>query len=527
MFNNDNRLRGDRLDLRGMFMSSFAKHRERTAIVSDVGTFTYGAVDAAANQFAQFLSARGIGANDVVAVMLPNVPAFVVVDQAIIRARACKVAVNNMLSVEEQRNVLRVSGARIAVASGSQLEVARAVLAEGGVLDAVVEVDSTASPLGPWTDAAAELPGVVPAVGMTDGAIGRISFTGGTTGRPKAIRSSIDRIAINLVSHVIETELQVDDRLLLTTPLAHSAGLFMETALLVGAAVHLGAGFDARAVVDRIAREQITATFLVPTMLYRLLDAVEAEDTTLPLLRTVLYGAAPINRSRLEQALGLFGNVFIQFFGQTEAPNFITKLGRWDHSLAPGRIDRLASCGRAVTMTQVRVVGASGTDVPHGEVGEVVARTPYTMIDYMADAEATEHAFVDGWLKTGDLGWMDDEGFVFLVDRSKDMIITGGLNVYCREVEQFLGTVEGVADAAVFGLPDPDWGEQVVAAVVAEPGVSIDIARVLGECRRGLSKYKVPKLVKVVSRLPMTGVGKIDKKLLRVEWTEGSSDTRV
>jgi fatty-acyl-CoA synthase/long-chain acyl-CoA synthetase len=275
-------------------------------------------------------------------------------------------------------------------------------------------------------------------------------------------------------------------------------------------------------VIDRVDHEQITATFLVPTMLYRLLDAAAVERATLPSLRTVLYGAAPINRARLEQALGVFGNVFIQFFGQTEAPNFITKLGRSDHSLAPGKIDRLASCGRAVTMTQVRVVDAAGADVLLGEVGEVVTRTPYTMVDYMADAEATEHAFVDGWLKTGDLGWMDEDGFVFLVDRSKDMIITGGLNVYCREVEQFLGTVEGVADAAVFGLPDPEWGEQVVAAVVAETGASLDVARVLGECRRGLSKYKVPKLVKVVSRLPMTGVGKIDKKLLRVEWMEGT-----
>jgi fatty-acyl-CoA synthase len=522
MLDNSDRMRGDQLDLRGMFLNAFSRHRERTAIVSDVGTFTYGAIDAAANQFAQFLVGRGLGANDVVAVMLPNVPAFVVVDQAIIRARVCKVAVNNMLSVDEQRKVLSVSGARVAVASGNQLEVARAVMAEGGLLDTVVAVDSVASPIGPWTDEAATLPAIVPAARMSEGAIGRVSFTGGTTGRPKAIRSSIDRIAINLLSHIIETEFQFDDRVLLTTPLAHSAGLFMETALLVGAAVHLGSGFEARAVIDRVDHEQITATFLVPTMLYRLLDAAAVERATLPSLRTVLYGAAPINRARLEQALGVFGNVFIQFFGQTEAPNFITKLGRSDHSLAPGKIDRLASCGRAVTMTQVRVVDAAGADVLLGEVGEVVTRTPYTMVDYMADAEATEHAFVDGWLKTGDLGWMDEDGFVFLVDRSKDMIITGGLNVYCREVEQFLGTVEGVADAAVFGLPDPEWGEQVVAAVVAETGASLDVARVLGECRRGLSKYKVPKLVKVVSRLPMTGVGKIDKKLLRVEWMEGT-----
>lgn len=519
-FDNTARLAGDRIELRSLFFTSFAKHRERTAISTTQARYTYGEVGSQANRLAHFLLAEGIRPGDVVAVMLPNVPEFVIADQAIIRSGSCKVAVNSMLSHDEQCHVLRVSRARVAIASPAQLPAASTVLAEGADLRSVVVVadEPVTSPLMAWAAVLASHSEEAPEVTVPDGAIGRVSFTGGTTGRPKAIRSAVDRIALNLLSHVLEIRFSADDRVLLASPLAHSAGLFMEAALLVGAAVHLEQRFEARSMLERIERDEVTTAFLVPTMLYRLLDAAGDGFTPPPSLQTIIYGAAPVNRARLEQAIRSFGNVFIQFYGQTEAPNLITTLGRADHSLSFP--ERLSSCGRAVTMTQVKVVDEAGAAVPTGEIGEVVTRTPYTMIDYMDDAQATSEAFIDGWLKTGDLGWVDADGFVFLVDRTKDMIITGGMNVYCREVERFLATIDGVADAAVFGLPDPDWGEQVVGVVVAAEGATVATEVVLDECRRALAKYKCPKTLRVVQSLPLTAVGKIDKKILRAQWTD-------
>jgi fatty-acyl-CoA synthase len=502
-----------------MFQESFRKHGQRPALVTESGVITYLELDRAANRCANFLLGNGVGAGDVVAVMLGNSAEFVVVDQAIIRAGACKTAINAMLSIDEQCHLLRASRAKIAVAGPDQIDAALRVQSEGGVLTTVVAVGVDRAPQGSvgWTASLASRSEIAPLEEPTPDTIGRLSFTGGTTGIPKGIRHAWGRMALNLLSHVIEMELDSSDRLLLTSPLAHSAGLYMQTALLRGAAVHLGDGFNAREVIARVRREDITYLFLVPTAIYRLLDALALDGGTLPSVRTILYGAAPVSRETISRGIEMLGPVFLQFFGQTEAPNWITRLGKDEHLPSEGA-DRLASCGRAVTMAEVRIIDEAGSEMPPGEVGEVVTRTPYTMVDYVDNPQATEDAFVEGWLRTGDLGWMDAERFVYLVDRAKDMIITGGLNVYCREVERAIAAIGGVADVAVFGMPDPEWGEIVVAAVVPESGLTLDPNQVRQASREVLSRYKVPKVVITVTSLPLTAAGKIDKKNLRATW---------
>jgi fatty-acyl-CoA synthase/long-chain acyl-CoA synthetase len=343
---------------------------------------------------------------------------------------------------------------------------------------------------------------------------GIILYTGGTTGRQKGVVHTQSGLAINMLAHVIEMGLQDDEVVLVSTPLPHAAGLIAQAGLLRGATLHLIRRFDAEETVAAIATEKITYAFMVPTMIYRLLDRIAEAGVSLPSLRTILYGAAPMSRPRLEQGLELLGPVFMQLFGQSEAPDFLTRLTREDH-LDPSA-QRLASAGRPVTLMEVGIVAPDGEHLPAGAVGEVVARGPYVMKGYHNLPDVTAETLRDGWLHTGDLGWMDDDGYLYLVDRLKDMIISGGMNVYSTEVENaFLG-VEGVGQIAVVGVPHSDWGEAVVAFVVPSAQSAFDPARLDAVAREKLAAYKRPKrFVELDGQLPLTPYGKIDKKALR------------
>jgi fatty-acyl-CoA synthase len=505
--------------LRDLFTTSFQNHGARCAVIDDAGnSTTYSQLAAAANQLAHLFVDRGLVSGDTVALMLPNCIEFVVADQACVRAGVAKVAINGMLSPAEQGSLLESSQARVAIVGAAQLAVAEEVAAAGRDLH-IIAVDAPAGRHAvSWNVALEGRPTALPELGANGAAMGRLSFTGGTTGLPKAIVHRNDRIALNLISHLLEMDLGEEERMLITSPLAHAAGLFAAAALLRGGTIYLGNGFDADAAIERMRNDRITYLFVVPTMLYRLLDALERDGGGIPSLRTVLYGAAPVNPERLRQGMKLLGPVFLQFYGQVEAPNFITRLSRHDHARGLTHPEILKSCGRAVTMSSVRVVDAEGRPLTGSDVGEVVVRTPYVMQEYRANAQATSEALRDGWLHTGDLGRIDEQGYLHLVDRTKDMVITGGLNVYCREVEDVISSLPAIADVAVLGVPDTDWGEAVVAAVVPHPGSEVDEDGIRSLVAASLARYKVPKSVRVFASLPLTGVGKHDKKALRRSW---------
>jgi fatty-acyl-CoA synthase/long-chain acyl-CoA synthetase len=232
-------------------------------------------------------------------------------------------------------------------------------------------------------------------------------------------------------------------------------------------------------------------------------------------IRTILYGAAPITVERLKQGLEIFGPVFTQLFGQSEAPNFITRLKKSDHSLDPSKEKCLSSCGQPVLMSQVKIVDENGREVPRGVEGEIIAFTPYNMVGYHQASEKTEETLKNGWLYTGDLGVMDEEGYVYLLDRKKDMIISGGLNVYTSEVENVIQKHPGVSQVAVIGIPHPDWGEAVTAVIVPKVSNPPTVESIIDLCNHHLSKYKRPKEIMFMDSLPLTAYGKIDKKILR------------
>jgi fatty-acyl-CoA synthase len=502
--------------LRDLLIPALSRHAARPAVVADGRTWTFAELDDAARRLAADLASRDVRAGTPVALILPNGIEYVVADLAIAMLGAAKVPLNLMLSPDEQAYILTDSQAAVCVVRHDRQDSVDLARTRGSAAEVIV----VGGPGDGWTAALqrepmAELPPV------PGDARALIMYTGGTTGLPKGVVHQQRGLALNLLSHLIEMELTAEDVLLLTSPLPHSAGFLLQAALAKGAASFVEDKFDVEQVLERIERDGVSYLFLVPTMIYRLLDAVVArQGFDASSLRTILYGAAPITPDRLEQGLALFGPVFVQLYAQSEAPNFLTRLRRDDHRTDVDGAGLLTSCGQSVLMAEVRVVGTDGSPCAAGEVGEVAARSPYTMSGYHDRPVETAEALRDGWLYTGDLGYLTADGYLHLVDRKKDMIITGGLNVYSSEVEQVIARLAGVKSVAVAGVPHPDWGEAVVAFVVPA-GADVTPESILAAARSELSTYKRPKQVVLVETLPTTAVGKVDKKALRAHMQNG------
>ena len=456
--------------------------------------------------------------------MMSNCAEYVVADLAVLKIGAVKIPLNDMLSDDEAAYVLRDSGAVVALATDSQLESAVRNLRVDGALRTVVAVGSADLPPDAlaWDEVLARGEDTLPHLEPAPDAVAVMMYTGGTTGRPKGVVHTQGGLAMNLLAHRLESEIRSDDRLLLSSPLPHSAGFLLQTALCAGASTRIERRFDPDAVLEAVATDHVTYLFMVPTMIYRLLDRAASSAREDWPLRTILYGAAPISPERLAEGLERFGPVFVQLYGQSEAPNFITRLPREAHDTEHPQ--RLASCGQPTPLSEVRIVDETGRECPPGTEGEVVARTAFTMTGYHGLPEATEAALRDGWLHTGDIGYLDEESYLYLLDRKNDMIISGGMNVYCGEVEAVIGEVDGVGQVAVVGVPHPDWGEAVVSFVVPGPDGPVETERVLSHCRTRLSAYKRPKAVEQVESLPLTVYGKVDKKALRASWPGWSTD---
>jgi fatty-acyl-CoA synthase len=260
-------------------------------------------------------------------------------------------------------------------------------------------------------------------------------------------------------------------------------------------------------------------------MIYMLLDDAERTNAALPTLRNVLYGAAPIAPERLKQAIARFGPVFTQFFGQTEAPMAITALQREDHIVADAarELEVLSSAGRPTYSTRVRLIDEAGHDVASGAPGEVIVQSPNLMSGYLNDSQTTSQALRDGWLHTGDIARMDGEGLITIVDRKKDMIVSGGFNVYPREVEDALFEHPAVRQAAVVGAPDDKWGEQVKAVVTLRAGQYVSAEDLIEFVRTRKGSVLAPKSIDFVDAVPLTNLGKIDKKVLRARYWAGRS----
>jgi len=513
--------------LPALFHRAFQTHADRPAVTDSRRTLTFRELDEQSRRFAAALVDRGVSHGDRVAVLLPNRVEVAVVDVAILRAGGVRLPLNTMQSRDELAYVFEDAAVHSVVCGAEQTTAVREL---GDDVAARIVVGGTADGFDAYRDLVAETGGAGHSseTGRAEAAIDPSSlaghyYTGGTTGRPKGVRYTHRCLAEAVLAHLAEFGFDDQDVGVLAPPLSHSAGTFLWSSLLAGGHVHVQDGFAPARLLDAVDREAATWTFVVPTMLYRILDSDALGDAALESLEHVLYGAAPMRTDRLREAIERIGPVFEQFYGQTEVPNLITTLGRDAHrrAAAAGDTDRLASAGTPCLRASVRVVDDAGDPLPATEVGEVVVSAPYTFDGYHEQPAVTAATLRDGWVWTGDVGYVDDAGYLHLLDRKGDVIVSGGMNVYSAEVERVLADHPAVTEVLVVGVPDDDWGEAVHAVVVPTSDTDTT-AEALREYARGrLADYKKPKSVEFVDTLPTTPLGKLDRSRLRDRyWTD-------
>ena len=342
-------------------------------------------------------------------------------------------------------------------------------------------------------------------------------YTGGTTGVPKAAMLTERAVAHLALGTSLGWDLPAEIRYLAVAPVSHAAGMPILPTLLRGGTVILHSRFDPAAWLSAIATEQVTMSLLVPTMIYAVLDHLDSSD--LSSLQTVMYGASPIAPSRLAEAIERIGPVFCQLYGQTECAGQGTSLWKGQHD--PTDQKRLTSCGTAMPFNRVSVRDDDNQPVADGAPGEICIQGPSVMAGYWKQPSLTASTLSGGWLHTGDIGVRDEAGFFYLVDRKKDMIVSGGFNVFPREIEDVLCEHPAVSSAAVIGVPDEKWGEAVKALVVLRPGGDADSAALITLVRDRKGPVYAPKTVEFVEDLPLTPVGKADKKVLRARYWQG------
>jgi fatty-acyl-CoA synthase len=343
-------------------------------------------------------------------------------------------------------------------------------------------------------------------------AIHRYVYTGGTTGVSKACQASFRAMSTMYGIQLNEWEWPDDIRMLLVAPLSHVGAVSFVPAIAQGGTLFIERGFDPAQTLSSIERHRITCMVMVPTMIGAILDHPGLTEFDVSSMQTIFYGASPISPSRLRAAIAHFGPIFFQFYGQAEAMTTMTVMRRSEHDISSDR--RLASCGRPVPEVAVKLLDAKGEEVLDGEAGELCVRGPLLSSGYLNKPDATAEALHGGWLHTGDIAVRDPDGFLRLVDRAKDLVITGGFNVYPRVVEDVLEEHPAVASACVFGIPDDYWGEALVAAVVLRDR-NTDLDELKNHVRERKGAVQTPKRIEVVDRIPLTAVGKPDKKEMR------------
>ncbi len=345
-----------------------------------------------------------------------------------------------------------------------------------------------------------------------------LSYTGGTTGKSKGVMRRHGSYVAVANGNLADFEWPDDITYLAAAPISHVGGTKIPPTLIRGGRVHMMHGFDPERVLDTIAAERITTALLVPTMIYVLLDHPKLDATDLSSLELLMYGASPMSPTRLVEGLERIGPVFSQLYGQTEGYP-LAVLRRADHDAANPEL--FASCGHPCASVQIALLDEDDQPVAQGETGEICARAPQVMDFYWNRPEQNAETLANDWLHTGDMAMADERGYLYIVDRKKDMIISGGFNLFPREIEDVLATDPTVAMAAVIGVPDEKWGEAVKAVIVPRPGATPDIEALIQRVRDAKGAIYAPKSIELVDEIPLTAIAKPDKKALRARfWSD-------
>ena len=512
-------------------VGALKRNKDKPVLFLGDTTLTGGQLAERISQYIQAFEALGAGTGTVVGLLSLNRPEVLMIIGAGQTQGYRRTALHPLGSLDDHAYVLSDAGITSLIIDPNPMFVERAlgllekvpslkqVLTIGPVPDALagvaVDLSAEAAKYSPQPLVAADLP---------PDHIGGMAYTGGTTGKPKGVIGTVQSISTMTTIQLAEWEWPEHPKFLMCTPLSHAGAAFFVPTIVKGGEMVVLSKFDPAEVLRVIEEQRITATMLVPSMIYALMDHPDSHTRDLSSLETVYYGASAMNPVRLAEAIRRFGPIFAQYYGQSEAPMVITYLAKGDHDEK-----RLTSCGRPTLFARTALLGEDGKPVAQGAVGEICVSGPLLSGGYWNLPDETSRTFHDGWMHTGDLAREDEDGFWYIVDRTKDMIVTGGFNVFPREVEDVVAEHPSVAQVCVIGTPDEKWGEAVTAVVVLRPDAPSDeesVSKMTAEIQAAVKDRKgsvqSPKRVVVVDALPLTGLGKPDKKAVRARFWEGA-----
>ncbi len=493
--------------------------RDRPCFVFEDAPISYGEIHDLSCRVANGLLSAGIDKGMRGAVFSPNNPWGFAATIGIIRAGAIWVPINPRNSLDDNAALLSKFGCDVLFYHSALEAAVPAIRRAAPHIRLVVCIDKEGAH-GPDLESwASGFPATVPKIDYLPTDIVSIPMTGGTTGLPKAVALSnrnFDAI-LKGVSGIQKTKDGKPPINLAAAPMTHVGGRIIFTIMYQGGTSVILPQIDPEAVIDAIETYKISHLFLPPTAVYALLDQPDLRERDLSSLRQFAYGSAPISIEKLKEALRVLGPVMAGGFGQTECPMLIASLPPEEHFI-DGKIapdERLSSVGRATPCSTLGIMDERGRLLPPGETGEIVVQGPMVMEGYFEDPEATAETRMGDWHKTGDIGRLDEEGYLYIVDRKKDMIITGGFNVYSAEVENAVSTMPGIRAVVVVGVPDDKWGEAVKAVVQLEDEASLDAETILAKSKEKLGGVKAPKSVDFVDDFPRSANGKILKREVR------------
>ena len=488
----------------------------RTAFVIDGRAITYQDLNRRVNKLANALLSLDLKKGDRVGLLFHNSLEYLESYLALYKSGLVWVRLNSRLHPSEIRRMMEDSGARVLIHGPDLLETAEKISPE--VPHVIQKGKGTGRDYEEFLQKGSENE---PQAEVTCEDLSDLWYTSGTTGAPKGIMLTHRNILTCtqfLLSDVYD--ITAEDKLLTVGALSHAGSVRILPFMVRGAANYLHTHFSPEKALKEIQESRITDLSTVPTILIGLMDSPDRPRHNLSSVKRITYAGAPMPVERIKEAVSLFGPVLDQSYGQAESIITITHLPRQEHILNgdPERERRLASAGREYPGVQVKVVDDQNNFLPPGEVGEVVTRSDLVMRGYWNQPDKTEEALRGGWLHTGDIGYLDKDGYLFLIDRKHDKIITGGLNVYPREVEEVLAAHPGVAQAVVFGMDDPYWGELITAAVIPRKGAPVSVEALLDFSKEHLSGYKRPKRIFLVEDFPKNLFGKVLRKDLKKQF---------
>ncbi|MCX8022035.1 MAG: long-chain-fatty-acid--CoA ligase [Syntrophorhabdaceae bacterium] len=503
-----------------MITRNARKFPQKIGVVSDAGRFTFDSINERVNALANTLVRWGMKKGDRIGVLLRNSHQFIEIYFASAKAGGIFCPYNNHFSRRELKDIIEYSKPRYLFLGKDFCGIIDGIK---GDIDSVERYICLEEPPFSYMETYERLieegEKKEPEVEILDDDVVSMFFTAGTTGKPKGALRTHRHLISNAVAGVIELRVEYDENVLITFPMYHVAcedNIVRHSFMPNTIHIRKEGGFDPENTLEYISKERITRCQFVPTMIHSLLQVPNLERFDLSTLKLILYAAAPMPVELLKQAVKVFPCGFAQLYGQTESGPLTTVLKPEDHTIDSERkIERLASSGRPVINYEVRIVDEEGKDLPVGEVGEIILRSEAMMKGYWQMPEETEKKLKNGWLYTGDLGRLDEEGYLYIVERKNDMIISGGVNIYPREIEEIIYRHPAVSEVSVVGVPDEHWGEVVKAIVVLKKGVDITPDEIIRFCGEHMAGYKKPKSVEFWKELPKSPQGKILKKEIR------------